>query len=226
MSRPRILVLRAAGVNCNDETAFAFERAGADTAQIHVNRLLEKPSLLDDYSGLAVPGGFSYGDDVAAGRILAIEIGHSLREGIDRLLERGGIVLGICNGFQVLVNSGLLPARVGDRDIRVSLAGNLSNRYEDRWVRLSVDPSRSVFFDDDEPLELPVAHAEGRFTVDSDADLHALETGGHLTLRYATADGSAVEFPANPNGSDGSTVNSSTVPTRAGFLASIFCPTR
>lgn len=202
MSAPLICVLRAAGVNCNDETAFAFERAGAEPRQLHVNRLLEKPSLLDDFAGLAVPGGFSYGDDVAAGRILALEIGHSLRDGIDRLLQRGGIVLGICNGFQVLVNSGLLPAQVGGREVRVSLSGNLSNRYEDRWVDLAVNPGRSVFFTDDEPMQLPVAHAEGRFTVDGPDDLAALEEGQHVVLRYG-ATNSDPEYPANPNGSDG-----------------------
>ena len=120
MDEPRVCVLRAAGVNCNEETAYAFELAGATAKQIHVNRLLEAPGLLDGFGAVAVPGGFSYGDDIAGGKVLAVEVGQTLGEAFQRLLERGGLVLGICNGFQVLIKSGLLPGPEVGRDVRCS----------------------------------------------------------------------------------------------------------
>jgi putative intracellular protease/amidase len=142
--KPRILVLRAAGTNCDVETAFAFERYGAQATAMHVNRLTEKPELLAEFDGLALPGGFSYGDDIAAGKVLAIELLARLRDPLLALVDRGGIVLGICNGFQTLVKTGLLPgisARIGVQD--ATLADNDSCRYEDRWVTMeSVSPRR------------------------------------------------------------------------------------
>jgi phosphoribosylformylglycinamidine synthase subunit PurQ / glutaminase len=206
MAVPRVLVLRAAGINCNDETAYAFESAGAKAEQTHLNRLLEAPKRLDDFGCVAISGGFSYGDDVAAGKILAVELSVALGDALHRFVDRGGLVLGVCNGFQVLVKTGLLPgsAPAGERPVRATLAWNDSHRYEDRWVRLRTDATKSVFIEKDGvEIELPVAHGEGRFTVASDADLRALESDGRIALRYVSSDGGPAAYPANPNGSAG-----------------------
>jgi phosphoribosylformylglycinamidine synthase subunit PurQ / glutaminase len=216
MPQPRVLVLRAPGANCDVETAFAFEQAGGVAERIHVNRLLESPRLLDRYQILCVPGGFSYGDDLGAGRILAVQIQTHLRDALRDFVARDKLVLGICNGFQVLLKSGLLlpPDATGPV---ATLAWNESGRFEDRWVRLRSDTSANggvpcVFFRGIERLYLPVAHAEGRFITRDGAILQRLEAAGQLPLRYAPlngggsgceAQGSAehLPFPDNPNGS-------------------------
>ncbi|MEE9394538.1 MAG: phosphoribosylformylglycinamidine synthase I [Planctomycetota bacterium] len=203
MAEPEVLVLRAAGTNCNEETAYAFELAGAKTRQIHVNRLKENSKILDDFGAVVIPGGFSYGDDIAAGSVLALELDHALGDSLRRLLSRGGLVLGICNGFQVLMRSGLLPGpEASGASLSASLIDNESHRYIDRWVNLRSEHDHSHFLRAGLDLELPVAHAEGRFVVASDQDVKALEAGRRVALRYlGQKAGEAAGFPANPNGS-------------------------
>lgn len=202
MPKPKILILRAAGVNCNAETAFAFEKAGAETREVHVNALLERPELLKEFGGVAVPGGFSYGDDLSAGKILAVEIGDALGDAFRAHVARGGIIFGACNGFQVLIKTGLLPgAEPGKPAVRATLTDNLSNRYEDRWVRVAVNSRRSVFVSDDEPIDLPVAHGEGRFLTATKEDLERLETTDRVVFRYLSPEGGEAAYPHNPNGS-------------------------
>lgn len=202
MAKPRVLVLRAAGVNCNDETAYAFELAGAETEQHHINVLLANPDLLKKFSGVVCPGGFSYGDDITAGKILAVEIGHALGDAFRAHIARGGLLLGTCNGFQVLIKTGLLPGpEPAHAPVRATLTDNESNRYEDRWVKVAVNSRRCAFFADDEPIELPVAHGEGRFVVGSAEDLERLEAADRVVLRYVGRDGGIARYPDNPNGS-------------------------
>ena len=112
-AKPRVLVLRAAGTNCDVETAYAFEMAGTEVTAAHVNRLTERSIQLSDYQILARPGGFSYGDDIAAGKVLAVELERRLGGEMHDFVERGGLVIGICNGFQVLVKTGVLPGNPG-----------------------------------------------------------------------------------------------------------------
>ncbi len=208
MPRPRVFILRAPGTNCDEETAFAFERAGAVAERVHVNRLLEDPRLLAAYQILCIPGGFSYGDDVAAGRILGNRMRHHLAEVLGEFKEAGKLILGICNGFQVLIKCDvLLPAEPGGLPA-ATLAWNDSRRFEDRWVRLAVEGDRCVFLRGIERMELPVAHAEGKFVARDKATLGRLESAGQLVLRYrvrsargGSADG--VPYPDNPNGSMG-----------------------
>jgi phosphoribosylformylglycinamidine synthase subunit PurQ / glutaminase len=200
MARPRALILRAPGTNCDEETADAWQRAGALAETWHINRLLESPADLERFQILTFPGGFSYGDDLGAGRILAARIATVLGEALRRFHDRGGLVIGICNGFQVLVRSGLLP---GGRSPRpTTLAPNDSGRFEDRWVRLLPRPGLSPFVSFEDPIELPVAHGEGKF-VTADPGLPAiLEAAGQIVLQYAGPEGSPTqEYPANPNGS-------------------------
>ena len=206
MPRPRAIVLRAPGTNCDEETAEAWERAGADAVVQHIGRLLEAPDSLDAFQILTIPGGFSYGDDLGAGKIFATRLGTVLVDALQRFHERGGLVLGICNGFQVLVRAGLLPGRLGSGGefAHATLTNNDSGHYESRWVRLLPKSTLSPFVRDHEPFELPVGHGEGKFFVKDPATLAALEASGQVVLCYADASGaSTTAYPANPNGSLG-----------------------
>ena len=175
--------MRAPGTNCDLETAFAFEKAGAATERIHVNRLLEEPSIVERFEMLCFPGGFSFGDDVAAGRILATEIRHHLADALHRFKDAGKLILGICNGFQILVKSGLLLADDG-ASAPATLTWNKSGVYTDRWARLKTDGDKCVFLKGVREMYLPVAHAEGRFVCRDAQTFDALEQNGQLALRY------------------------------------------
>jgi phosphoribosylformylglycinamidine synthase subunit PurQ / glutaminase len=201
MAQPRALVLRAPGTNCDEETAAAWSLAGAAAETWHVGRVLEAPGALDRFQVLTIPGGFSYGDDLGAGRILAVRLA-ALGEALGRFCDRGGLVLGICNGFQVLVQAGLLPGGAGAP--RATLTHNDSGRFEARWVRLLPTPGPCPFLTDAEPIELPVAHGEGKFLTADPGALAALERSGQVVLRYVDEHGRPTEaYPANPNGSPG-----------------------
>src|SRR5437764_7759423 len=130
--KPKALILRTAGSNCDGETAYAFERAGAVSERLHVNRLLEAPRLLEQYQILAIPGGFSYGDDIAAGRIFANQIRHHLWEGLRQFIDAGKPIIGICNGFQVLVKTDLLPGPLANQEGQnCTLTHNSCGRFVD-----------------------------------------------------------------------------------------------
>ncbi len=200
MLSPRALVLRAPGTNCDHETAHAFERAGAIARRVHVRALAQKPLLADDFQILCIPGGFSYGDDIASGRIFALELKTRLGDLLGRFRDRGGLVLGICNGFQVLMQTGMLVANAAGVP-QASLAHNTSGRFTDRWVHLAATPGKCAMLQGlDTPFDLPVAHGEGRFVVRTDADLAALGAAGQLVLRYAA---DPAGRSTNPNGSAG-----------------------
>lgn len=209
MATVNALVLRAAGVNCNEETAYALQLAGADCVeQIHVNRLIERPAELDRFGFLVVPGGFSYGDDISAGKILARQIELHLGEAMTRFTEAGKLVLGICNGFQVLVKAGLLPGlRAADGRLDatlVTLTNNDSGRFEDRWIHLRPSSRRNIFLPAGaEPILLPIAHGEGKLAVRSPGVLDTLRAEDLVAVRYCDEAGqpAAGQFPLNPNGS-------------------------
>ena len=200
MAKPKVCVLRVAGTNCDVETAYAFEKAGAAAERVHVNRLAEKRSLLKGYQVLAIPGGFSYGDDIAAGKVQAVELMHRLGDEMRAFVAADKLVIGICNGFQVLAKTGLLP---GDKLRRqtVTLASNDSNRFEDRWVWLRVDTPRCVFIRPGRTLYLPVAHGEGKFIPEDPRTLDDLRDAGQVVFRYVSASGGKPVYPENPNGS-------------------------
>jgi phosphoribosylformylglycinamidine synthase len=200
MPAPRVLILRAPGTNCNEETAQAWEMAGATVETWHIGRLLENAAGLSSFPILTIPGGFSYGDDLGAGRIFATRLA-ALGDALVRFRDRGGLILGICNGFQVLVRAGLLP---GPGFGPATLARNDSGLFEARWVRLGPAPGRCVFLRDDLPIEVPVAHGEGRFLTARPDDLARLEAAGQVAVRYLDQAGRPTQaYPANPNGSPG-----------------------
>jgi phosphoribosylformylglycinamidine synthase I len=199
-AQPCVIVLRAPGTNCDEETVAAWELAGARPETWHIGRLLEEPGGLDGFQILTIPGGFSYGDDLGAGRILATRLGHALGDALRRFHDRGGLILGVCNGFQVLVRCGLLPG--GNAPCPATLAHNDSGRFEARWVRLLPRPGLSPFVSFSEPIELPVAHGEGKFLVADPRAMDTLDASGQIVLKYADEkNGPTQDYPANPNGS-------------------------
>jgi len=202
MATPRVLVLRAPGANCDLETQFAFERAGADAERVHINRLREQPRLLHRYQILAVPGGFTYGDDVGAGKILGNQLAHFLGEPLRKFRDAEKLILGICNGFQALLKAGLLLTPDEDGPL-ATLAANTSGRFEDRWIYLRVTPGRCPFLPGIERLHLPVAHGEGRFLCREEWLAAGLEHAGQVVLHYVDAEGRPGPYPVNPSGSQG-----------------------
>ena len=200
------MVLRAAGINCEEETMHCWRLVGAKPELWHINAVADKPGVIDDFSIVTIPGGFSYGDDIGAGVILAQRMLHDMKEPLERLVDRGGGILGICNGFQVLVKLGLLPGGEGGRD-EVTVTYNDSAKFEARWVKLRVEAEQCPFLpspsgsDSACVLEMPVEHAEGRVVTASDSATERLAASGSIALRYVDDEGRSDTYPANPNGS-------------------------
>lgn len=201
--KPRVCILRTDGTNCDQETFHAFEKAGGESSLVHINSLRNCEEKLADYHILAIPGGFSYGDDVHSGKILAVELTSFLKEQMQEFVDAGKPVLGICNGFQVLVRTGLLPGGQMTDKISAALIHNDSGRFECRWVNLLVGKTNCIFVQGPEGklINLQVAHGEGRFYTNSDT-LKSIEDGGQVVFRYAGSKGEpARDYPLNPNGS-------------------------
>ncbi len=191
---PSVLILRTAGTNCDRELAHAFAIAGGRPTTLHLHRLIEQPDRVGGFDIIAIPGGFSYGDDIAAGRIFAHRLRRRLLDPLRDAVARGVPVIGICNGFQVLVKLGLLPDPAAARQ-RLTLADNVSGRFVDRWVRLdAAADSPCIWTRGLGRFELPVAHAEGRLAGEPGV-IDELAGRGQLPLRYTAED--------DPNGSTG-----------------------
>ncbi len=206
MVKRKVLVLRAPGINNDMETANAFRMTGArDVNLVHVNLLLCGNVKLNDYDVLAIPGGFSYGDDVSAGKILANIFRFQLHDQLKEFISSGRKVIGICNGFQVLVKSGFLPGwnETGTHQ-QVTLTWNDSARFECRWIYLNLQRD-CVAFTRNVPriIQLPVAHAEGKFVVRNASVLERLERNHQILFRYCDQNGGHAPYPINPNGSIG-----------------------
>src|SRR5262245_12182649 len=183
MALPRVLVLRAPGANCDIETEHAFALAGGAPERWHVRRLLDDPRRVAEFQVFCIPGGFAYGDDLAAGRILGSQMRHHLADVLREFHGAGKLILGICNGFQVLMNTELLiPA--DDRGPAVTLTNNDSGHLECRWVRLEVEGSKCVFLSGIQEMDVPVAHGEGKFVVRESEVMQQLEQNQQLVLRY------------------------------------------
>lgn len=198
MSQVKILILRGPGTNCDVETAFAFQQAGAITSLVHISQLIRREQQLKDYQIMVIPGGFTYGDDLGAGKVLANELSLKLGQDVSRFIESGRLIMGICNGFQVLVKAGILPGPVSARRLTLTLTTNDSGRFECRWVHLVANKkSRCVFTRGIERLYLPVAHGEGKVIADAEALVNL-----DIALSYTDDRGNAAAgYPHNPNGS-------------------------
>jgi len=194
-------VIYGYGINCDYETQRAFELSGANPERIHFNELKDDPSIFGKYQIVALPGGFSFGDDISAGKILSVKTQRYLGDTLREFLERNGLVIGICNGFQALVKMGILPG-FDSGEQSVTLFRNDSGRFEDRWVYLGTEQSPCIFTQGMDELYLPVRHGEGKFVPMDDNVLKKLDEGNQVVLRYTNENGlSTQEFPYNPNGS-------------------------
>ena len=203
---PDTLIIRTAGTNCDRELAHAFKLAGAAPRTVHLNQLIAHPQLIDEAKLIGLPGGFSYGDDIAAGRILANRLRHRLLAPLQAAVRRGVPILGICNGFQVLVKLGLLPGEPDENHPTheprqtATLADNANGRFIDRWCRLHADPhSVCIWTRGLGELDLPIAHGEGRFVPASRELLEQWRQRGQIPLRYLNQGDHP--FAGNPNGS-------------------------
>lgn len=200
MVKPKVCVLRTAGTNCDKETAAAFSLAKADSELLHINSLVNGARILDDFHILALPGGFSYGDDIASGKIFANELRFKLADSLRKFIKDGKLIIGICNGFQILVKSGLLP---GSAELKqdTSLIINDSGKFEVRWVYLKPE-GRCVWTKGLEKIiYLPVAHGEGKFVTEDRSVLNRLKKNQQVVFQYCDAQGKLSGYPENPNGS-------------------------
>lgn len=222
-SKPKVLVLKTDGINCDEETAFAFNLAGGNVKIVHVNDLRNKKDDLNNYQILAIPGGFSYGDDIVSGKILAVELTSFFSEELRKFTARKDtLIIGICNGFQVLVRTGLLPfGKLGE--MSATLTNNDSGHFECRWVNLKIEPnSKCVFLNNpitsdggrlnarkamtpprwtnNGIVSYQVAHGEGKFLTDPQT-LKKIEQQGLVVFRYVDENNKPTQgYPANPNG--------------------------
>ncbi len=214
MAEIQVLILRTAGTNCDKETCYAFELAGAKAKLVHINQLISKPDMLRNYQILALPGGFSYGDDIAAGKILANQIVHHLMGELPEFVEAGKLIIGICNGFQVLVKAGLLPGIKGQESLinenantnkqqlqQATITYNDSGKFEDRWVYLQPDSEKCVFVRSNQRIHLPIAHGEGKVCFASEDVRQAVRNNDQVVFRYVDKNGQSGGYPINPNGS-------------------------
>ena len=199
--QPKVLIFSGYGLNCEEETQFAFESADASADIIHINDVIAEPKLMRKYQILSFPGGFSYGDDTGSGNAYASKLRNHLWSELKKFVEKDTLVIGICNGFQILVNVGLLPAidtQYGER--QVSLLANSSARYTVRWVDVEVTNS-SPWLKNLERFSVPIAHGEGRLYADA-AVRKTLADNNHIALKYVAGEiCSYHNLPANPNGS-------------------------
>lgn len=202
---PKALIITGYGINCEEETAKSFAISGAKPEIIHVNDLIENPKKLDDCQILAFPGGFSYGDDTGSGNALANKIRNNLEDEIISFAQKDKLIIGICNGFQILANLGLVPATNGDYGQRqAALMWNLTARYECRWVTIKNTSKKCIWTRGIDVLHIPVAHGEGNFYADPSI-LKNIKDHDQIVFKYAKHDGSPAnqEYPFNPNGATG-----------------------
>ncbi len=199
--KPNVCILRSDGANCDEELFYAFEKFGGKSEFVNINELRNKSKKLSNYQILALPGGFSYGDDIASGKVLAIELTSFLKDQLQAFVVKDNLVIGICNGFQTLVRTGLVPdTKVGEMD--VTLTDNNSGHFECRWVKIKMQKNKCIFLDDDTRImDVAVNHGEGKFFGDK-MQIDSLEGNQQIVYRYVDINGkTANHYPDNPNGS-------------------------
>lgn len=203
MAKPRALILTGYGINCDKETAEAFNRAGAIAERVHINELSGHSKKLGDYQMLAFPGGFGHGDAISAGKPLSIMLRTALTEDIQEFRKAKKPIIGICNGFQMMVKAGLLPGLDNDYSTQtVTLFRNDSGRFEERWTYLEGQDSKCIWTRGVKSIYLPCRHGEGKFIPKDDALLKRLNDGKLVVFRYTGKNGEKNPgYPCNPNGS-------------------------
>lgn len=207
----KALIVTGFGINCEVEMGAVYKHADAQSTIVHFNDILNGKYRLNDFDILNFPGGFSFGDDIASGKVMSNKIkykkmdnGHTFIEEIDQFLKDGKYIMGVCNGFQMLVQLGLLPNIQQDYTPEVSLEKNNSGKYEDRWVHCKINPNtNSPFLKGIDRLDLPVRHGEGKLKIKDDKTKQAIIEQGLIALQYADKEGNITEeYPLNPNGAD------------------------
>jgi phosphoribosylformylglycinamidine synthase I len=205
MARQQVVntcVITGFGINADQELREAFVMAGASVQLTHITDLIAQPEILKQYHILAFPGGFSYGDHLGSGKVFGTLFKKHLKTHLENFISCGGLVIGICNGFQVLVKMGILPNMDGDWKQEASLIHNDSGKFEDRWVLLKVNPSSPCIWTKGlSELEFPVRHGEGKFIINDKHKRESLLKNNLISLTYASPEGSEPQYPANPNGS-------------------------
>jgi phosphoribosylformylglycinamidine synthase len=205
-TKVKVLIFRVAGTNCEYETKFAFELCGAIVECLHINKLIYMKNKIFDYDILVLPGGFSYGDDISSGKVLANELKNRLGTQIKKFALLGRPIIGICNGFQVLIKMGLLPYPEICEQV-ATLYYNDSGKFECRWIYLQVEhglyEESNCIWTKNLPniISLPIAHGEGKFIPKNIKLIDALNKNHQVVFRYSSKDGSIPNYPLNPNGS-------------------------
>ncbi len=201
MIKPKVCILRSDGTNCDEELRYAFEKAGGTVDLVHVNEFRRKDKKLSDFQIIALPGGFSYGDDLASGKVLAIELMSFFKDDLQKFIDKNGYILGVCNGFQTLIRTGLLPyATLGN--MQATLTNNDSGHFECRWVNMKAQKSKASYFDNLNSMifDVSVNHGEGKFFADEKL-LEKIENDKLVTFRYVDSAGKPTQkYPENPNG--------------------------
>ena len=199
MSSAKALILSGYGINCEHESRYAFEKSGGVADIVHINRIIENPKMLEEYNLLVFPGGFSFGDDLGSGKVFANKLKYRLHDPIKDFVNSNKLVIGICNGFQMLVKLGILPS--ADFRQKVTLAANDSGKFEDRWVFLKINQASPCLFTTGmDYLLLPVRHGEGKFIAPDDV-MKEIEEKNLIAMQYVDRYGKPADYPYNPNGS-------------------------
>ena len=202
--KPKVLILLAAGINRDQDAEAAFTLAGADAKRVHINDIIDGRKRLKDYQILMLPGGFSFGDDIASGKVLANKLKYKLKDDLLQFIEDGKLILGVCNGFQVMVKLGILPGF--DKNYMrqdVTLSYNDSGKFEDRWVYLKVNTNSSCIFTKgiEKLIYVPICHGEGKFIPKDGKTLERLKENNQVVVQYVDENGNPGPYPINPNGS-------------------------
>ncbi len=184
INNPRFIILSGDGINCERETREAFILSGGDADIYHINEVIDNPSILKNYDGMAIPGGFSFGDELGSGQLLALKIKYQLADAFREFVAMKKPIIGICNGFQVLVKLGLLPYSNGNKIL--TLTNNISGQFIDKWVNLDVDAKNICAWASDlnDKIELPIRHGEGRVVFKDNADYQKLKDNGQIVFEY------------------------------------------
>lgn len=197
----RVIILTGYGINADKELQWAFNLAGGKADLVHLEDLIENQKLLNGYQILAFPGGFSFGDHIASGKVIANIIKYNLLENIKEFIERKKLIIGICNGFQIITKLGLVPNIDGKYNQGCSLIENNSAKFEDRWVWVKNTQKNSIWLNKITQLYLPVRHGEGKFITKDKIILDDIEQNNQISLKYIDPSNESVKYPFNPNGS-------------------------
>lgn len=198
--KPKVCILRSDGTNCDEELFYAFQKAGGNPEYVHVNELRSKNKSLKTFQILALPGGFSYGDDLASGKVLAVELVSFFKDDLQKFVDSKGYVLGVCNGFQTLIRTGLLPFNTLGT-MHATLTQNDSGHFECRWVKIRAEKSKASYFNDlTNPMDVSINHGEGKLYADKKT-LNKIEDDGLVAFRYVDKNNKPTQnYPDNPNG--------------------------